>query len=628
MSERVELYVLAVGQGSCNLVAVYDEEDHIVLLDLVDCGRIGGGMEQQDLSGQMDFIHQMMKKRAETLKVPDLQYYLDHLIISHADGDHINLLTEKYFLKGLIPAPDAVEGVVIAFSYGEVYPECDPELHEQPILLEISCGRQGEYIVLYTLERDCEQEDGTIVNLEICINWNVRSIEDYELNTEISAITCDYMGEDGFYHGYIEYGWYIIDSDCLCKMAEFMCNIENDQYSIRLEGEQKEDFAGVLFRCTIESVETKELCNSSEKEVENVQEDVEEIMSWLYAFLEGQGLEDFSREWHIIEYIFGIIIPCMMSFGDFIETLTVQVADSILKSEKMQGIGTCCIEKIYMGGLASLSSGSKKKSVNTILKKLGSYSPEAINYMEEDVIEENQNQIIFLAKLPPKGLTNQQKNYMINDENSCSITYLLAIDDEWRLMLPGDATGDTMWHFCNKVWGQYNVPEGVWMTAPHHGSSVTGVSQVFQPEESLLEQYLGTIQPQGMIISAGYQNVHGHPHNDFLTVAEIYMLKANESKHVLDFSMGRKLPWGVQYTDKNIFSCLKEHKDSSGSCRAYCNWKITFAGGDISIEEEKVLTRFSQPPQPQMNQEDVEQKVQPRRTALPSCGGTGFDFLI
>lgn len=39
MADRLEMHVLAVGQGSCGLVARYDSSNQLVQLDLCDCGR-------------------------------------------------------------------------------------------------------------------------------------------------------------------------------------------------------------------------------------------------------------------------------------------------------------------------------------------------------------------------------------------------------------------------------------------------------------------------------------------------------------------------------------------------------------------------------------------------------------
>jgi len=64
MADRLEMHVLAVGQGSCGLVARYDSSNQLVQLDLCDRGRRGGGMASEKLQRQMQLIHSLMERRA------------------------------------------------------------------------------------------------------------------------------------------------------------------------------------------------------------------------------------------------------------------------------------------------------------------------------------------------------------------------------------------------------------------------------------------------------------------------------------------------------------------------------------------------------------------------------------
>lgn len=88
MADRLEMHVLAVGQGSCGLVARYDSSNQLVQLDLCDCGRRGGGMASENLQRQMQLIHSLMERRAEAIE-EEVDLYLDHIIISHKDIGHI-----------------------------------------------------------------------------------------------------------------------------------------------------------------------------------------------------------------------------------------------------------------------------------------------------------------------------------------------------------------------------------------------------------------------------------------------------------------------------------------------------------------------------------------------------------
>lgn len=115
MSARLEITVLAVGQGSCNLVEEYDDQDNLIYLALLDCGKEKNDttMEEANLISQMEIIKAAMRKRGEYF---NFQYgehctdmYLDHVIISHRDTDHLFFLTEEYLFKDLIPSALAMQ---------------------------------------------------------------------------------------------------------------------------------------------------------------------------------------------------------------------------------------------------------------------------------------------------------------------------------------------------------------------------------------------------------------------------------------------------------------------------------------------------------------------------------------
>lgn len=84
----VRVTMLAVGQGTSNLIEVYDNAGRMKQLILIDCG--GDGSEKVHVRSSTWIILDAMRKRAET--EGNYDRYLDFLIISHQDGDHHSIL--------------------------------------------------------------------------------------------------------------------------------------------------------------------------------------------------------------------------------------------------------------------------------------------------------------------------------------------------------------------------------------------------------------------------------------------------------------------------------------------------------------------------------------------------------
>lgn len=92
----VRVTMLAVGQGTSNLIEVYDNAGRMKQLILIDCGG-DGFREHENVRSSAEYILKAMRARAVTERNCDR--YLDLLIISHQDEDHHSIL--KNILKKL-----------------------------------------------------------------------------------------------------------------------------------------------------------------------------------------------------------------------------------------------------------------------------------------------------------------------------------------------------------------------------------------------------------------------------------------------------------------------------------------------------------------------------------------------
>lgn len=597
MGERVELNVLAVGQGSCNLVAIYNADDKLVQLDLIDCGRRGGKIDSATLNAQMELIREQMQARAETADVA-VKYYLDHLIISHADADHINLLTSSYLLKGLIPKK--IEKEFASFTFSNADYEI---LLGKYVLLE----RKNEVMQIqtYTYKIDLSSawnDFAQTVDAEFTLRWSCYPNMEQAILWVGSEIYYDFFDQEQYISMYMVFRWNLRDE---LVLKEITCEIEYEDYVDTFETYYLTKFLSKLTRTSKNG--------DPYGNINCMQDNLDEMLQWMMSYL------DLNKQEIILSFIRKTTAE-VDSLQGIHTVLDLECAMSILGDDEKEE-GNCIIEEIIMGGLSS-GSTENKKTVNAILNKLGCYNDYGVIYMEKSG-NLQQEETIYLQKLPRCGTygENLELHDEIRDENAGSITYSAKVFDQW-IVLPGDATGDTMWYFLHSLWSDETVPKGAWMAAPHHGSNVTTISKVFMPDHTLLEEYLGNIEPSEIIVSAGYENSFGHPHCEFLNIAQSIMPEMQNLQPSFPCSEGARTLWGNWSGTQNIHSCLSI---SDGKC-GYQNRTVVFTQKNQPLSSGgKYVQSFSILPQPHIPLQVPEQK----RRGLTPVGKNGeFDFLI
>lgn len=82
---------LYIGQGAMNLIEIYDGVN-LVNLSLIDCGGSFIGETNEAIA----YVQDKMQRRWNASGWPNGQVYLDNLIITHRDADHINLFAKIF----------------------------------------------------------------------------------------------------------------------------------------------------------------------------------------------------------------------------------------------------------------------------------------------------------------------------------------------------------------------------------------------------------------------------------------------------------------------------------------------------------------------------------------------------
>jgi len=159
--------------------------------------------------------------------------------------------------------------------------------------------------------------------------------------------------------------------------------------------------------------------------------------------------------------------------------------------------------------------------------KVGEDDPDYQHFKNyEDIIETNES-IIFKAQSAPILEFDGIKVYCFwpsgNEKDGDDIhdrCWILKIDDNWYIvMYPWDSSFSQRKDRVVPYYGKDN-DNLLWantLLASHHGSR----SFFMQKEEDeAYVEWLEKIAPQKIIISAGKDNPHGHPHSDVLKIYE------------------------------------------------------------------------------------------------------------
>lgn len=195
---------------------------------------------------------------------------------------------------------------------------------------------------------------------------------------------------------------------------------------------------------------------------------------------------------------------------------------------------------------------------------------------KEIELKDIENAVIrFLCLLDTsiKGISGVDRS----PENRASIVSLWDTG-KGKYLMTGDATAETMAHL-NNISDKTKYVDANVMTAPHHGADLTSrgyfktkgvdVDNKWQIYSGFLSNY----KPQGVAISAGYSNEHGHPGRNFLDVTYCYFKnnnKVNETEHSIyanldDTVKSSKRCYGLYKTKAPIYSILQKN-DAGNLC--------------------------------------------------------------
>lgn len=541
MAVRVE--VLAVGQGMCNLII--DEEDNkINFFGIVDCGS-EGGLSKKNEEFLIKYIQRHMRDRAMT-RVEEVDYYLDFLMFSHADADHINFLCP---IMSNMRYPDREVPMRSTKSRGIWYQE-NMTTEEIPGIRKDMRFARKNFIknkTAYTLESytDYFSSDNITAGSLYCLSSD-RELDEYKTPImTILKITGSFPfssneSETKIIYHYME------------EIKTHMIKITVSDFFLEMFRFEKEYMFNVKIISTKESHTFRRTNFTSTKTY--YKETIELLMGLRNHIPSMKEKMKLSNNYIVTscEWIDKIIIDFSIVTDYYSENTTafdldVDKIDAFIKENKE----TCIIENFILGGIRNydgkLLTEYKKdtelaEETRNFCQGLSKVQISNLNRTEQEVPIQAKNIKLKIMSYKYEDLDFYKSSEQIPppSENDCSL--ICSVEDRGHpvALLMGDATHKTFSYINDYHRKKKPVifnPIPVAMTAPHHGATKTSYNKSNERGLFELKELVNLLSPQSIIISSGYRNDFGHPGRTIINYFYTYLKgKVTAYKHEFFFN--------------------------------------------------------------------------------------------
>lgn len=471
---EVIVSMLPVGQGAMNLIEIYDNGGQLVNLSLVDCGaeyskRANPATLKRNEKACVQYVMQRMELRYNRGD----KLMLDYVFITHLDGDHWSLysaLFEMIFSQNLIINLNTNERICFSiiddfFDYVEFF-ESEKEKY---------CGARG------SKETFLFSEYLGILDFEVIYMENSKT---ETLNVEFPDLE--------FY----------MESE-LINSQELNILVEIGNYEIAVKAISDNNIACASIKESGEDIKEETFG------IQNYGNVLEAIMCCLKKIINVNELEEFQK---YFEYIYVQAQSIVFPNEDYIM--------NALRTKEDARVGI--INGFIYGGSIKHASPSAKE----FLRKMNVVARKCLEGVENSTYDlyrdSNEDKSFFMkivARLSADMLKNDSRfkqSYLNIVRNATSMICVLQCNECPVVLFSGDATMHTiqyMWKFTGQKMSE--IQNAVW-TAPHHGSFRTMNGIEFSAF------MLNYAFPKAMIISAGFNSRHGHPHGSFINWTKVY----------------------------------------------------------------------------------------------------------
>lgn len=562
MATEVKTTVYAVGQGSCNLIEVW-EDDRLIHLTLIDCGTLSSinNQNSQEIKVDVEQIYEEIKDKAIRRFEDSHSYYFDEVIITHQDTDHWSLIMN--LLDKIILDLDKVVFLKAddwkSFMYNDGY------VHSNDII------NKHKYYILYKKDQ-----------------YYIEITKEMNLTNLISPYNCSSYD--------IKY-----KKDEISILESIQINEQDKAYKISLSLSNKKDkifsFVGnctsfpnkgitIINIYTLDLEKFNSIFSNYVPMFNSYKNFAEKFCEITKNYLQKQKIEDDFDEG------FGSIDVYIAKLEKNITIDLLNIQCNARKKIK------CRIDKFYYGGHEELFTDSFKKCKNKLMCVSNQYSyfTNKIDIWVDDIHVKG----LFIMRVDEVASVYQDE-LTPELKNNLTSAIIGIFYRESLMIFPGDATAHTMHGICKKhkqlaLWPSNTVVE--LLVAPHHGSDIT--SKDSGSQYKILEEFLSILKPKAIYISSGWKNKFGHPGENFVEYAINAISDIQKIEHEIfcqsktgKIESGNGKKYDFKVINKNVYTtvvCDKFYSD------------LTYTLSESTIELSAPINDIQKPDEAKLEQ--------------------------
>lgn len=540
MSEVV-VTVLPVGQGAMNLIEVYDDCNALVNLSLIDCGTDRTTPARFDkldtpVRESVEYVAEKMRERFCNQE----DVFLDNVLFTHRDSDHWTLFDSLWeALFGQSTVVVGSEGCQLRYGMNIM-----DDGTEEEFLADLSVS-----MAKYRRTMCCPEKEGYWSDFHCTLFF----LDDRE------EIKMKYEDGDGRYILTITFSMTESDFNLYDnKTNKMIINVALKEGS---EGEGAAE--GII-------IGQQRVVKLSDAYPEDYKQ---KALFWKdfgnYVAESETGMEMLKQ----LNYFFGDLSFLDYTSDDIIEWLeeydgVERVIGSVLVGGSMQAGH---VNGGRDSGVKEMLRRAELLSGQNVIELARGYSYELGDMFVLSILERLELNTLGRIKI---ARAKSAGNSAIKKNATSAVSSLESneIADFPKFIFTGDATIHTFYAmYCSEVFAERK--NAVW-TAPHHGSWKT-INGMLSKEEDLplFPILLNEFDPHTAIISAGFENRHGHPNLTFVQWMRNYLneKKKKGSRHLIYYNSNDESAanWNTGIIDENLFTIL-EDSESGLTAQMHC----------------------------------------------------------
>ncbi|MDR2570420.1 MAG: hypothetical protein LBD23_09010 [Oscillospiraceae bacterium] len=495
---RVEVRVLAVGQGSSNVICGYHTYEGIEYLSFLLINDFGGGADggRGAVYASLAEVVELMEKRAKDekfllsighnqLDLADTErffytYLLDSFVLSHPDADHYKVFARRFIYGKNTVGFKTNRTTDVDFVF---FQENDYSFFYSKSKYQ-HCFSQSRLLAERTT---IDEEDGSEEIDEKIISFH----KEITNKRTYCVLTFRFFGEIIYRFEYTSKKKLLSDDSMHISLdnLDYIYDQENNSIRITIHEEKKIDIDVPPIR--------------------NEKDFFEDVLCNVFIRLERHfaGYIEIAEYWteHYKEFL--------------VDIEDKQISNEISKRKTASGNADSFALANLWHPLYFYANKKEKHAALSLLVDCANHKNTLWTSVQSISADNLLLELIPFPYLVQRNLDRGEKKTVLStsapdDGNLYSMALTLRLDIDKLFVFPGDITSMGMFYFIMSEDHKRMIANATVFTAPHHGSSVSSQGTYTvdkEPPISVLESYLNQINTQHHIISAGLHNGHKHP---------------------------------------------------------------------------------------------------------------------